>query len=837
MKAFLSHSSIDKDIVRTIAKELGRQYCVFDEYNFSNGKEFKKSIEDGLGDSSIFVLFASINSQESLWVQFEIEEAWYKKLQKNLSKALVYIIDNELRIDSLPNWLTRALIKREKSPKIISRDIRHHLDKLLMERNAPYFVGRSSAIEELEQHLTPLDGTPSPKVFFITGLPGIGRRTFIKKVIPSVYGFNKFVEIELNDGDNLSDICIKIADFIEPYTNLDAFKRIVNEIRGNDEPSVIMRIITYLKKMIAIGELPIFIDINGLLDNDGYLYDGIKKILLNISPQDDIYLIIISHRRPKLPAGLDIPILQVFPLRPSDTRRLLTILSNRNNIKISSPQIEELAEYVAGYPPAAFFSIQQAKTYGIELVMNDKSNLMQFRTSIFLRHFAEINLKEPEKKLLRLLATFSPLPFPVLLKTIDIDINELHTILIKMIDLAFINITSDGYYKISDPIADPAIHAFDYTSIEDNEKVAKELKSFIENNNEEIARLELSRVFFKATLLSKNTTLSESIIHLASDLISLTETYYHSRNYEKVIETGLIAITERPQSESTRQFLTKAYIKLEKFEAAENQIDELKKISSPRDIYYLTGFLERNRNNYSTAIEYFEKALKAGHKGAAIFRELAMCNYNISNIEEAYNYINLAKEKHSDNKYIIDLWAQISIQVGDEDAAFSALKILESINEKGYYYHRLSRFHLAFHRLDEAYDAAITAKEAFAKPPFEVLAQYILCSIETKNYYEAETMIEFIDRTFNNTKKDIRFGLRCRCSISKGDYKEALLYSEQISDKNTEFYKRIRRDAIEGGMSSNIFSSDEKVQYQDEHNKLNITNSKIYDLLMTSDID
>ncbi|EPX4144687.1 TIR domain-containing protein [Vibrio vulnificus] len=48
MKAFLSHSSIDKEIVREVANQLGRVNCIFDEKSFDSGKEFQKSIEEKL---------------------------------------------------------------------------------------------------------------------------------------------------------------------------------------------------------------------------------------------------------------------------------------------------------------------------------------------------------------------------------------------------------------------------------------------------------------------------------------------------------------------------------------------------------------------------------------------------------------------------------------------------------------------------------------------------------------------------------------------------------------------------------------------------------------------
>jgi hypothetical protein len=66
LKAFLSHSSADKEFVRAVAKELGRQFCVFDEQSFENAVQFKKSIEDGLDESSILVLFASKNAMTGI---------------------------------------------------------------------------------------------------------------------------------------------------------------------------------------------------------------------------------------------------------------------------------------------------------------------------------------------------------------------------------------------------------------------------------------------------------------------------------------------------------------------------------------------------------------------------------------------------------------------------------------------------------------------------------------------------------------------------------------------------------------------------------------------------
>lgn len=44
MKAFLSHSSANKEIVRVVANELGRLNSIFDERCFKKANEFENSI-------------------------------------------------------------------------------------------------------------------------------------------------------------------------------------------------------------------------------------------------------------------------------------------------------------------------------------------------------------------------------------------------------------------------------------------------------------------------------------------------------------------------------------------------------------------------------------------------------------------------------------------------------------------------------------------------------------------------------------------------------------------------------------------------------------------------
>jgi len=93
LQAFLSHSSIDKNVVRQVAERLGRSRIVFDEISFEPGQDFRESIKKGLDKSRLFVFFASKSSLKSLWCAFELDEANWLGVHKKLEGHLVFVID------------------------------------------------------------------------------------------------------------------------------------------------------------------------------------------------------------------------------------------------------------------------------------------------------------------------------------------------------------------------------------------------------------------------------------------------------------------------------------------------------------------------------------------------------------------------------------------------------------------------------------------------------------------------------------------------------------------------------------------------------------------------
>ncbi|MCB2229359.1 TIR domain-containing protein [bacterium] len=799
MKAFLSHSSKDQQLVRAVANELGRQYCHFDEHSFDSGVEFRESIVRGLDESSLFVLFASKHALDSMWVTYEIEEAWYQKLSENIARSLVYVIDPSVRLQDIPSWLVRAKIRQDVSAQLIARDIRHHLDVLKQRQQYQLFVGRNRSVGEMEEAFQPVDGSPPPRWIVVIGLPGIGRRSLIRSAAPKLLGFYKDVEIRIDEGDTVNDVCLKLADRIEPYTSREALKNLAKLIDGLTEEEALSRSLKNLRMLVRSGELPILYDDGGLLDNDGFLNDTVLRVLREIQPNDEVYAVLVTDRRPRLGDDMRFPVVRIDSLSPDETVRLMSTYAARLSLAIPLTSLEELARYADGYPPAAYFAVQQVRDYGMDLVRSDMDRLRQFKSGVFLGHIRNRKIIAPGGEILRLLATYSPLPLPTIGAALGIvDMGVAISSMATLVDQLFVRVTREGHYRISEPIRDTVRNIYGPLEPKHHQEVARHLASYTDLVENGSPQLELLRIQFRAANIAGDAHAIETAIGLVDDLIRLTETMYHNREFDRAATYAKMALEQRPRSQSARAFLIRALIQLERWKEAHDQIEKLKSHGSPRDVHYYKGFLNRRRGDIDAAMKEYLLSQKMGRGGPALHRELGLCYYHKGDYKNAMRCIDEYLTKHYDDPYVLDLKVKFAAAMGDRESAMSALGDLQEVAEPVYYYHRLSRVEFAFGNLKGARDAARQAYETTENPPFEVVATLSYCEMALGNHAVAEKLIDKLDAMAGRTKFNIRTNLRCRLEIERGRFLEALELSESVVNKEDRFTMKVVRDALSG---------------------------------------
>ena len=182
MKAFLSHSSKDKQFVRQVGTLLGAGQCEYDEHSF----EFTlnaQAIRQALARSDIFVLFLSASSVKSSFVLEEMSTALDYRAQGKIRRVLIFAID-DTSYSALPEWLKSInVVIRASGAKVCARAIEAEMFALAAEdqKGSLIYIPRTKEERELRKALSQAPGR-APVAIHVVGHLGLGRRTLLAKV-------------------------------------------------------------------------------------------------------------------------------------------------------------------------------------------------------------------------------------------------------------------------------------------------------------------------------------------------------------------------------------------------------------------------------------------------------------------------------------------------------------------------------------------------------------------------------------------------------------------------------------------------------------------------------
>ena len=379
----------------------------------------------------------------------------------------------------------------------------------------------------------------------------------------------------------------------------------------------------------------------------------------------------------------------------------------------------------------------------------------------------------------------------------------------------FVTPDEDGRCRLAEPLVDSIHRVVGGIEYINHAKLARAIEDYIIGSDAVEKRLDLARALFRSQVLG-GVGGNETSVRLASDLIRLTEDFYHQQDYANAVKYGEIAIESRPSNIHARNYYVRALVKFEQFEEAEEQITELRELGALRDAYFLEGFMERRREHLKVAIAAFEEAVRRGRRGVAVHRELADCYFRIGNLPKARQHIDMAQGRDTENRYVVDLQIQIAIHQGDEETARNRLEVLKIVDNEPFYLHRLSTAEYAFGRISAAYEAAADAFSSHNRPTLAMVSQLIKCEIEIGRGDEAAEHIQYLQRRFPRVKHDIKTGLRCKWEISQRQYKNAKTLWGQLRDKSKTVHKALLRDTLRGLAHDLAVDDPMRTDYEEE---------------------
>ena len=789
MKLYLAHSSLDKQFVDRVAIQLGRHAVVYDKWSFRAGDQLLKAMQEGLDASDGFVLFASDKSLKSVWTTYEIEEAEWRLATDRLQFAITVVMHGDLDLSTLPAWLTQSLVLSSLSPRHATRVILGEVARKSDYIPSKLFMGREKDLSELASKLASIDGQSS-RLVIVHGLEGVGRRTLLRRAAGDYLSFNSLVEVHLLENEGLSELYIKLIEETRGFDTRKALAHEISSFTRLDVSDQIEEIANVLNTVIESNEAVLLHDRGALLNERGRYNDQAIRLMEAIDKHENSYLFVVQRRRPDLvgaPPPVPLVLHQAAPLSLTATEQLLLSYLKAARMKSQPHEIRELAEYMGGYPPAVELTVVLIKQYGLPVVLADKAILVGFLSRTFAYALRKLMLPEHGTTILKTLAAFSMLPLDAISAAVGISKENAAAELRALMDENLIEAADAGLYAVASPIVRAVENVFGRPTTADYETIGNFLRETYWGTGSPLPELGVIDATLDSTARSNSPELDEfSDVIFPSMIERNAEKSYHDRDWSTAKSLAQRALMADPNRHKARRILFQAHVRRNEWSLAGSVLKDIE-ANNRREQFYLKGFMLWKQGELNGAIVAFEEAGNAGDRSPSVLRDRAHCLYRLGRIDEAWNAVREADDRFRENRFVVDLAAQIAIAQRAYSQAEAYIERLARLDDSENVAHRKATLLIDKGLLTEALREAERATDT-ANPRFESLAQ--LCDVYVRlGDGRADLAIKELKPGNNAHRRDVQVGLEVKRLLKEGEHRRAALEWENLISKDLPVHR------------------------------------------------
>lgn len=350
MKVFISHSSVQKDFAKLIVDKLGKDQCVLDAYDFEPAYTSISQIIDGINRSDVFVFLVTRESLASDWCEKEVVMAEEALRERRLKIFLPYIIDPELGIEDVPEWMSKTKcfnLKYFRSPILLARDIDKKLTELewdampLLRRENEIFVGRNSEINEFQtkkarkRHATCL---------VVSGRVGAGRHHFADRCVREIdrKTIHLTERISLSNEEGLEDFIIQMNS-----TTFLCSDEYLAEVLKAEEDRKIATAVDLINEIYRYHGRIEITDHRMIVNNQGRVNDWFRKIIESPALDKRMGVVVVSSMNPRADEECNIdPLVTVCLGDLSDDDRRVIFTSYLDEYGVSDISDEDVSYFV-----------------------------------------------------------------------------------------------------------------------------------------------------------------------------------------------------------------------------------------------------------------------------------------------------------------------------------------------------------------------------------------------------------------------------------------------------------------------------------------------------------
>ncbi len=830
-RAFLCHSSRDKAYVERVATKLYRSRVNYDSFTFEQGSTFLEAARKALSESQLFVLFASKSSLDSLWVDFEVEEAEELLRQDIIKSAVVITIDSRVQPSDLPKWMQRSLIEPLLSVSAATRLIEYHLNKLRgIQPDSLLFIGREKLVAEFAQRLTPAPEVVAPHIILLGGLSGVGRRSFLRRALPSTMSqrLGPIFSLEVTSGiDVLHSQLLDELGVLDTRADADlALTQFRNATLS--EKGVTL---ANLFQSAALGNMvPVIVDEGGLLNSDTTYSVEALSLLEALAKLQDVTVCFVHTKRPNVDDAalmrLQAIYFKVPPLDLEATTLLLTRSLRNAGIAATSEQISELAPYLDGYPPAVNLAVSFAKEYGLDTTLADKSKLNDFKVRTFSSVLKALPLLDQDWAILRILASEVILPLEVLSAVLQADEVAVANRLRHLIDLNLVLPSASGF-QLSRPIKAAVYSMAGGIKEEEYHAIANRLRGIFWHDSAQLPHIEIIIATVHAVSRSDTKELKDFGAFVLPSILYKAAKENYDRGGRQAWEQGLhlceTLLQLNPDHIRTLVLVCKIFIRLGLWSKAEDTLTKLRGIRAV-DVPYLVGFKLWKQGKLAEAVVAFRSAIASGHHAPEAYHGLASCLFQLDNLADAEKAVQQGLRHKKINKLLLHVGAQVAIARRKFDVADKYIQSLSRLGEDSDYYHRKATLLIAQNKWREA---LVCANKAVSEPwpRFEALANRAHILIEVEEFDQALADLQKLDDDFRfeTGKQDVKLGLRSKVNLRRNDWRNAEILWDQIADKNRPVHLALRVEILRQSINDPRVSPGEKAKAKAELESIRVS--------------
>ena len=263
--------------------------------SFEPGQDFRHEILRNLDQSGLFVFLASSDSIRSTWCKYELDQAELKRMDGGISGQLALIIDPNVSFGQLPKWMRSAKALVQPRPSQAVRDIQQALFAVVSRQAGKPFLGRLTEQAEFAEALA----TSKPSVFIITGLDGIGRRTYLERACLDGLGLHLGPFFLIDETHAMEDVYLSLIEETADIGGRRDLLEHVSIFRELDPKDQINEMSAQLHALCKDRNLPCFVDRGGLLEDLGQYKQSFSDLITGfLAANDDHYLAFIHRRLP-----------------------------------------------------------------------------------------------------------------------------------------------------------------------------------------------------------------------------------------------------------------------------------------------------------------------------------------------------------------------------------------------------------------------------------------------------------------------------------------------------------------------------------------------------------